>query len=332
MNKQELEERQQRLAQLQRMRATAIAEAFMYDDKIKALLGGTPTMFDLLVAQDENKQVEVKAPTHEEPFLATTFDWADFARTDVPALIASKGLPPPLKTIQEPNIPDDKGQPMTLTFVGLGENGIVSSHVTSVGLEVRYIRAGEASPDEAVQPISTKLQARFYVRFKGGGLYRYWAVEVFYWYALCSIMAQTCNGERHAQTMTVGATTVGEFVERVLKAKHDAGQISCEKLDGDKWVPALKPSEVTAQRSANKSKRKGQEVAVEVIRDIARESRNPDEKPHPEAPDAALSAQNLERISYGEVPPQAQTPADKGQQEHATGSIPPTDVGDEAQF
>lgn len=119
-----------------------------------------------------------------------------------------------------------------LYFIELGANKVESSNVSALACDVKR------HPDPKWEwPI-----ARIYVRFKGGGLYRYYPQSMSNWHDIVTIIRQM------SQSLPV-TLTVGEYVNRVVKHQHEAGTCICEKLGGDgSWHPAL----TTEQRKKGK--------------------------------------------------------------------------------
>lgn len=150
---------------------------------------------------------------------AGDFDWRD---ATTPAALDAYGL----RGEQEGPFPN---MSRTVTFVELGANGIASSHVTAIGAEVARFEG--------------KFGESIYVRFKGGKLYRYTSLDGEARYAALLLIASNMSKALPCEL------TVGEYIERVLKAGHENGLINCESLDSDGvWRPALKRSEVKRKR------------------------------------------------------------------------------------
>ncbi|HYP21648.1 MAG TPA: hypothetical protein VEY08_16385, partial [Chloroflexia bacterium] len=217
------EEREQQIAQKLRLRSEVLAEglkclqeAFTINDEILALTVGGPSMFDTLLQGGGQLALATSGEI-------TPFDWTDSMTS--PMLDARP--PASLKTFHQDNLPEAGGRGfMGLTFIELGANNIQSSNVSAVACEFRR---------DEIQAGQFLIEGRPYVRFKGGGLYRYRArpnnpvFSTREWRSLVGIMLAMAQGR--SDTLTVG-----EYVSRMFVKPADAGDILCEKLEAQEWV------------------------------------------------------------------------------------------------
>lgn len=218
-----------RVKALNRERLAAQATVFQCTDMIAALVGRAPSMFDALVGEafglenaarlTEQAGAQVQDQPVAEPVkVSEAFkEWGmieaqpDRIQRAFPTLAFN-----PLKFAVE-----DVSQVGAMRIYELGLNDIPSSNVSAFAYQLKV----------GHEDNNLILKTRIFVRFKGGGMYRYSPLH----------LGQLNNLVTIATTMAAGGqagSTVGQYIANVIKPMADNDLILCEKLtpDGD-WVP-----------------------------------------------------------------------------------------------
>jgi hypothetical protein len=173
--------------------------AFDYDVALLAALGGSA-----LEELANLGQANSDAPIAELPKIFS--DFFDLRRPLIPEdALLGRGADALKVTVEE-----FPGVGHALTFVDLGMNNIHSSHVTAFAFDVKE------------HPRLVGMSAgRMYVRYKGGGLYRYMPQTL-------SRMIDMVKISKAMSQQIPTTLTIGEYIERVIKASHEAGKAICE--------------------------------------------------------------------------------------------------------
>jgi hypothetical protein len=194
-----------------------------------------PSMYDVMttaqrVLEHEDFENAFNVDPQESAF--DVYTWTDFTAV-------AEGVPndysPNLVLTLEPIEGSARG---ALTMIELAKNGIRSSHVSAIGCEV----SKESETLDNTGP-GYVILARIYIRFKGGYLFRYFDIHVGIWINLLDLIRRAAAGDKTA--------SIGSFVEKVIKSKHNAGVISAEKFvqvgSEGQWITALSDTQKVAQ-------------------------------------------------------------------------------------
>jgi hypothetical protein len=199
-----MDKRNQRLlmeaaAKKQYMALQAAQAAFDYDIALLAVLGGSA-----LEELANLGQANSDAPIAELPKIFA--DFFDLRQPLIPEdALLGRGTDALKVTVEE-----FPGVGHALTFIELGMNNIHSSHVTAFAFDVKE------------HPRLSGISAgRMFVRYKGGGLYRYMPQT------LSRMIDMVKIAKAMAQQLPT-TLTIGEYIERVIKASHEAGKAICE--------------------------------------------------------------------------------------------------------
>jgi hypothetical protein len=186
-------------AEQKRMSTIIAAErAFAFDMSLLAALGGSALEGFANLGQANSDILDAELPKI----------YTDFSELREP-LIPRDALLGSLKVTIEhiPYVGHD------LTFIELGLNSIHSSNVTAFAFDVKE--------HPRLKGVSA---GRMYIRYKGGGLYRY----------LPQTLSRMIDMVKIAKAMSQQmptTLTIGEYVERVIKASHEAKKATCEVFD-----------------------------------------------------------------------------------------------------
>lgn len=118
---------------------------------------------------------------------------------------------------------------VALTFIDMGLNHIPSSQVSAFAAEVK------------LHPKQFAPMARIYVRFKGGGLYRYFPLRTGMLASMVGIARRMSQGQKVE-------TTIGEYMNRVIKQ-------ACEGLDPLAICEKFDPTSNTWNLTLSKSQK-----------------------------------------------------------------------------
>lgn len=213
-----------RLAELAQRKHDAAFEAaghaLAYDMAIITVIEGKSALDKLAELGEADLGPANADPTH--PGLLFPPKWTN-APDITPKLVGLDGIKVTIEKI--PGVGHD------LTLIELGLNNVPSSQVSAFGCDVRAYSEGEEAGDEAGAFVNI---ARVFVRFKGGGIYRYYPLHYMNWRDLVSITRQMMQGLDVTQT-------VGEYVNQAVKVHHEQGNAVCEKFDpaNNAWTIVL---------------------------------------------------------------------------------------------
>lgn len=216
-------------------------------DKSKRLLAlqdrRSAAFEELMTAQEDIERLlagmdDVVESEAKDIAFVSDHDWADAGQ--LPHAPRLDGLKTEVRQLS--------GVAHSLTFV----EDVISSHVSAIA--------------SAWSAVAGTFASIIYVRYKGATYYRYISFTDKEWADLVTTQRQ------QLQALPV-SLTVGEYIERVIKAAHELGSVRCEKLMPDgSWVTVL-------NRKQKAAAQQGKQAAEELEAALADLEAQPVESP-----------------------------------------------------